>query len=387
MTSSFWVDLDEEDRDGATKSKYPPLEPGSLPSSSTSELRHHQSFLFGYNSVVTDLRQFHPVENRIFTLCQVFLESVDPVLKLIHVPVTQRQNIQASQNLARIPPAFESLMFAIYYAAVTSFQCSISCRTLLHEEQQAPLDRYRFGVEQSLAKANFMNAPDVPTLQALTLYLICARQSADKAYVWPMTGLLVRLATRLGLQRNHTALGLSPFVSEMRRCLWWQICILDTRIAEENDMDPLICEHTFDTKLPANVNDADLDISMTQLVSEPHRRTEMLFTLARFEISYTARKLVFSAKSCVDNGYPNLSPQEQNDLIESILEVLDEKYLRYCDSTIPICNRATTSTQMVLAKIKLTINHPIRNRSARIWQEASTCHVYHSLGTLRYRLL
>jgi hypothetical protein len=384
VTGSFWVDLDEEDKDCAPEPNYPPLEFGSQPSSSTAELRHHQGFLFGYNSVATDLRQFHPVENRIFTLWQVYLESVDPVLKLIHVPVTQRQIIQASQNRTRIPPAFESLMFAIYYAAVTSFQCSVSCRTLLHEERKALLDRYRYGVEQSLAKANFMSTPDVPMLQALTLYLICARQSADKAYVWSMTGLLVRLAMKLGLHRDPTALGLAPFVSEMRRRLWWQICILDIRTAEENDMDPFICEHTFDTKLPANVNDADLDINMTKLVSEPHRRTEMLFTLARFEISYAARKLVFSTKFCVDNNYPTLSLQEQNSLIESVLKVLEEKYLRYCDSTIPICNLATTSTRMVLAKIKLTINHPVRNGSARILQEDFNDLVASSIEIIEY---
>jgi hypothetical protein len=384
VTSSFWVDLDSEDRDGASESDYPPLDPGSIPSSSTAHLHHRRGFLFGYNPVATDLRQLHPVDARIFTLWQVFLESVDPVLKLIHVPVTQRQVIQASQNFAAIPPSFESLMFAIYYAAVTSFQCSVSCRTLLHEERQTLLDRYRFGVEQSLAKANFMSAPDIPTLQALTLYLVCARQSTDKAYVWSMTGLLVRLATKLGLHQDPASLGLSPFVSEMRRRLWWQICILDVRTAEESDMDPSICEHTFDTKLPANVNDADLDVNMTQLVAEPRRRTEMSFTLARFEISYAARKLVFSSKFCIDNGYPNLSLHEQNDLIETTLKVLDEKYFQYCDSTIPICNLVATSARIVLAKIKLTINHPIRNGSARISPECFTDLVASSIEIIEY---
>lgn len=362
VTSSFWTDLAESATDETAASNDPLLTMDSIPLRSARSQPYYAAVL-GSNVAPTELLQLHPTGNDLFTLWQVFLENVDPVLKIIHVPLTQRQLLRASQNLAQIPPAFEALMFAIYYAAVASMQCSVYCKTLLQEERQTLLDRYQLGVCQALAKADFMSRPDVTSLQALTIYLVCARHSADKTYIFSMTGLLVRTAMKLGLHRDPATLGVSPFLAELRRRLWWHIVILDVRTAEDNDMDPLIYEHMFDTKLPANVNDADLDINMTEPVSSLRQRTEMLYTLIRFEGSYAARKLVFSSKFNADNGYPNLSLQEKNDFLGSLLTDLEDKYLRYCDSKIPICYLTVTSIRMVLSKVKLTINHPARDDS------------------------
>lgn len=229
-----------------------------------------------------------------------------------------------------------------------------------------------------------MTTPDMPTLQALTLYLICARQSADKRYVWTMVGLLYRLATRIGLHRDPASLGLPPFMVEMRRRLWWQICILDVRAAEDNDTDPLICEHSFDTKYPTNVNDGDLDVSMVETLQSSKQRTEMLFCLTRFEISYAARKLVFSPKFTVDNGYAVLTPVEKTQLIDGTLKDLEEKYLRHCDQQIPICFLAVTASRLILAKMKLTIHHPTRNEASRLSQEQLEGLVTSSIEIIEY---
>ncbi|KIW58640.1 hypothetical protein PV05_03141 [Exophiala xenobiotica] len=386
VTTSFWADLDAADKDTADRVEHPTTAAvDSVPSTDTvNEAGRYQGFVFAFYSKSVDLRQLHPVESRIFTLWQVFLENVDPLLKLIHAPTIQRQILRASQNLANIPPAFESLMFSMYYAAVTSLQCSDSCQNLLQEERRTLLDRYRFGIEQALAKANFMSNPNVPTLQALTLYLTCARQSANKTYIWSMTGLLIRLASKLGLHRDPVALGLPPFQSEMRRRLWWQILILDIRTAEDNDLDPLICEHHFDTKFPANVNDVDLDVNMTEAIAESQHRTEMLFTLTRLEVSYGARKLVFSPKFTADNGYPSLSSQGRIDMIESLLKNIEQKYLRDCDTKIPIGFLAATATRMVLAKIKLTLSHPARSRASGISHDGLQELIENSIEIVEY---
>jgi len=74
------------------------------------------------------------------------------------------------------------------------------------------------------------------TLQGLTVYWVCAQQCANKTYVWSMTGLLVRLANKLGLHQESAHLRLSIFVSEMRRHLWWQICTLDIRRAVDKGL-------------------------------------------------------------------------------------------------------------------------------------------------------
>ncbi|KEF52879.1 uncharacterized protein A1O9_11297 [Exophiala aquamarina CBS 119918] len=392
VSGSFWAELEDEG-----EGEYHDLAPNTgaaadVTSASPSDpttltgLPSYQRFIFGMTTTpeASGLQHLHPPEARIFTLWQIYLENVDPLLKLLHAPTVQRQLLRASTHLDKIPPPVEALMFAIYFAAVTSLQSSDATRGLLQQERPDLLNRYRAGIEQSLANANFMTTPDVATLQALTLYLICARQTVDKAYIWSMVGLLYRLATKLGLHRDPVSLGLPPFMAEMRRRLWWQICILDVRIAEDNDMDPLICEHNFDTQYPSNANDGDLDMNMTEPREATNGRTEMLFCLTRFEISYAARKLVFSEKFSSDNGYPSMNLAEKTDLIDNVVNDLQEKYLKDCDLEIPICFLAVTASRLVLAKMKLTIYHPARTQSSSLSHEQFIALVASSIDIIEY---
>jgi hypothetical protein len=373
VNGSFWAVLEEEDEEGEGDSPSLPTTvataPASVPSTAQ-DAESYQRFILGMSLApeASGLRRFHPADTaHIFTLWQVYLENVDPLLKIIHVPTIQGQILRACGHLDSIPASVEALMFAIYYAAVTSLVNST--QSFLNEDPANLLRQYRTGLEQALAKANFMTMPDMPMLQALTLYLICARQSVHKTYVWSMVGLLYRLATKIGLHRDPVSLGLPPFMVEMRRRLWWQICILDVRTAEDNDMDPMIYEHNFDTKYPSNVNDSDLDGSMVESLPDSKHRTEMLFCLTRFDISYVARKLVFSPKFAADNGYNPLTLPEKVQLIDDTMKRLEEKYLQYCDQQIPICFLSVTASRLVLAKMKLTLHHPTRNESSKLSQE------------------
>jgi len=392
VNGSFWAELEGEDEGEYHE---PPSDTGptanatsASPSDPTTANASpsYQRFIFGMTTApeASGLQHLHPPEARIFILWQIYLENVDPLLKIFHVPTVQRQLLRASTHLDKVPAPVEALMFAIYFSAVTSLQNPDATRNLLREERPDLLNRYRLGIEQSLTNANFMVTPDVATLQALTLYLICARQTVDKAYIWSMVGLLYRLATKLGLHRDPISLGLPPFMAEMRRRLWWQICILDVRIAEDNGMDPLICEHSFDTKYPSNVNDGDLDVNMTELRADTKSRTEMLYCLTRFEISYAARKLVFSEKFNSDNGYPCLNITEKTELVDNVLKDLQEKYLEDLDLEIPIRFLTVTASRLVLAKMKLTIYHPACSQSTSLSHEQFTTLVTSSIDIIEY---
>lgn len=354
VSGSFWTSLDEESN-GETSDA-----PEYANSESVDELDSHafeaDSILFASDDPERSYAHHHPPGNQVFALWQLFLDRVDPLLKLVHVPMTQRQIIQAGSFLTAVDPAFESLMFAIYYAAASSTQ-----NDLLDKWHRNALSRYRTGLHKALIRANFLSKPDFVSLQALTLYLICARQGVDRTYIWSMVGVAIRLATRLGLHQDPSALGLAPFVAEMRRRLWWQIVILDVLTAEENDMDPALLESSFDTQMPSNVNDQDLDIAMTAPVTSTDRRTEMMFALQRIEISYAARKVLFSAKFTADNGYESRSEEGKNQFLDDLHKELAAKYYHYCDLNIPLCGLTTTSGRVVLSRMRLMINSKRRS--------------------------
>lgn len=51
---------------------------------------------------------------------QVYQENVDPIVKILHIPTTTKLINQTRKNLDSLTPENEALMFAIYFAAITS---------------------------------------------------------------------------------------------------------------------------------------------------------------------------------------------------------------------------------------------------------------------------
>ena len=144
----------------------------------------------------------------------------------------------------------------------------------------------------------------------------------------------------------------------MRRRLWWQIYILDIRIAEDHGTDPRILESWFNTRLPTNLNDASLDSKMRESPPSTPGRTEMLFSLVRFEISNFARRVIFSEQFCSENCYPILSVSQKCKAIDLFRGKLEKQYLSRCDENIPLDFLTAASSRLILVKLKLTVSKP-----------------------------
>lgn len=173
---------------------------------------------------------------------------------------------------------------------------------------------------------------------------------------------------RLGLHRDDTTSEFSYYDTEMRRRLWWQICILDVRTAEDSGTDPSILECSFSTRFPSNVNDLDLDIGMSGPPTEIYGRTEMLFSLVRFEISYAARKVVFSKEFCNNNSYPIMNAEESCGFVDSLRQKLEDAYLKHCDMKIPLCYVTAYTARLILTKLKLVAFHSHQSSSSLLLQ-------------------
>jgi hypothetical protein len=117
------------------------------------------------------------------------------------------------------------------------------------EDRNIMLTRYRFGLEQALARANFLYCEETIVLQAFVIFLCLLRRNDDARKIWTLTGLAVRIAQTLGIHRDGSHFGLLPFEIEMRRRLWWQVCILDARSSEDHGCDPTIVQAQFDSKM------------------------------------------------------------------------------------------------------------------------------------------
>ena len=213
------IDSSEEEDDYAT----PELNP-----SSSHSRQNHTTFIFGYSSTMITLRILHPSRDQIPIYWDIYKDNVDPLIRLLHRPTVERLVLNASNNLDSLDKATEALMFAIYLATVTSLNAE-QCQSLLQQDKEIAVQRYRFGAEQALARAGFLETNQLMVLQAFTLFLVSARRYDDGRFVWTMTGLATRIANAMGIHRDGAQFGLEPFETEMRRRLWWQVCTLGKR--------------------------------------------------------------------------------------------------------------------------------------------------------------
>ncbi|KAE8391334.1 fungal-specific transcription factor domain-containing protein [Aspergillus alliaceus] len=298
------------------------------------------------------LGSIHPPSAVIAFIWQTYLDVVDPVIKVFHVPTVQRQVLSVIQRRSNLDAPTECLMFAIYYSTVVTMS-GVECRSELHEGKTVLLRRYRTGVEHALGQANFLRSLDMTVLQAFVLYLICGRRDENGPDVSMLVGLAIGTAMRMGLHCDGASLGLSPFEVEMRRRLWWQIYTLDVRMAEDHSSEPSILESTFNTELPSNVGDAGLNPDMSKLPQVQPGRTEMTFTLVR---------MMFSERFCNNNSYPVLSEAHKCKVIDQFKEYIEKQYLSDCDKDVSIDFITLASTRLILVTLKLAVCRPQKGR-------------------------
>ncbi|OBR09800.1 Fungal specific transcription factor domain-containing protein [Colletotrichum higginsianum IMI 349063] len=332
----------------------------------------HHSFILGYRSSDVDLRKLHPLPSQIPFMWQIYQENVEPLLKILHIPTMEKLIRNMRRNIDELTPGNEALLFSIYYAAITSMEdeeaCSKTHTPILFVEKnfgskkEAMLSQYRFALEQALAKANFLNTSDMVVLQAFVLFLTLVRREDDTRFCWTLTGLAIRIAQGLGIHRDGTNFGLPPFETEMRRRLWWAICTLDLRSAEELGSDLTIIDRSFDTELPSNVNDADIEPGMTKAPTSRWGKTDCAVSLVRYEICTLSRRL-HTAGSAMAGVCPRDASSSLEDRERMLIEVYDrveEKFLQHCfTDDDPLFWMAAMIARVIMAKMSLVIYQPM----------------------------
>lgn len=128
-------------------------------------------FLLSGHHQLSSITDAHPPTIHILQLWQIYIDNVNPLFKLTHVPSIQQELIKATSNLENAPKNIEALMFAIYLMAITSLdeeEVQIRFQASKHEL----LGRYFGAIQQALVNAGFMRSRDLITLQAFYLYLV-----------------------------------------------------------------------------------------------------------------------------------------------------------------------------------------------------------------------
>ncbi|MCJ1400147.1 hypothetical protein MMC11_003351 [Xylographa trunciseda] len=313
---------------------------------------------------------FTPVENsgnptphQLYTFCEIYLTNVDPVFKILHAPSLRRYLQEGAAKLDCSPGSrgLEALKFAVCYAAIVSMTDE-ECRNRIGEDRAVLITKYRAGVELGLAKADFVNTVEMSTLQALTIYLASVRVNDTRRLMWTLTSLAVRIAQAIGLHHESSSSLLRPFGREMRRRLWWQLCLLDSHAAQDRATNPVIYADSFNTRLPLQINDEDLHPDSYEDVEERQGFTDMTFSLICCEITDTVRQLNYVPIR--ELGEPQRDSQDRwNQRINAVINVqrrIEEKHLRYLSLARPFHWATRIVADVITAIMWLIVYRPLQ---------------------------
>jgi hypothetical protein len=129
------------------------------------------SIFSGFNQSMKDTQRYHPSRWHAMQLWQAFVNNVDPLVKILHLPTAQGTIFAAINNPDKVEEDLNALLFSVYFAATTSLT-SADAANLLGQPKSTALNSYKQGLEQSLAGANILDTPSIRSLQALTIYLV-----------------------------------------------------------------------------------------------------------------------------------------------------------------------------------------------------------------------
>lgn len=213
------------------------------------------------------------------------------------------------------------------------------------------------GFERAVARADFLNAPNLTLIQAFIAFLCLARRHDSPRYIWMMVGIVIRMAQSIGLHRDGSHFpSLSPFEVEVRRRAWWALYMLDMRSSEDQGTDLTIGQDDgFDTKIPLNINDSDIEPGMKEPPRERVGVTDTTYAFVSIEYCRTTSRLLFLE---MKNGAPDF------DRLRHLLDDMYEKLDRECFQHVAQIGEVRrevgiTVTRLVMAKLKLLVFVPL----------------------------
>ncbi|KAI0852163.1 fungal-specific transcription factor domain-containing protein [Daldinia vernicosa] len=304
----------------------------------------------------TDLEELHPQPAHVFRLWQIFIERVNPITKVIHVPTVQPLLVEAAASRAKIPKNAEALLFSIYLMATVALT-EDECLERFGYTKDVAYTRFSKGCRSALMRIGILKNYDLVVLQALVLYLFSLPGHYDRHAAWILNGVTVRIAQKMGLHRDGEFLGLSPFETEMRRRIWWQIILLDAMYALMSGLGHSLLPRSWDTKPPLNLNDSDLYPTMTALQPKDSP-TDMIFRLVCCELAATMvdtpelHTVIMQNEMGVDNPEPE-KVERASRRIDELDRTLTEILTKYSDPLMgPVHVLATETKSIMIDKLR-----------------------------------
>jgi hypothetical protein len=337
----------QDQADGATEDESTQSTMGTSPTAAV---------LFGQVSR-DDPVSLYPRADIVMALWRTFLRNVDPLSKMIHPPSFEGVVQLSCQNIHAISRAHLALLYSIFMSAVVSMT-EEECRVKIGNARANMLKRFSCLTQKCLSKAGLLRTADLTLLTAFMYYLLSMRLDSDPQTVWSLSALALRTSQRIGLHRDNTE-GLTPFEIEMRRRIWKQVLIFEwstSEIAGSSSQAAFFAD-SMDFDDPRNLNDADMDPSMTEAPPSRNEATDMIFCMLRYQFS---RFFKISHGEGLAAGGPlsQLSLEAKDRYIDDMERGVEHRFLQYCDPIDPVHSLVTIVARAALTSMRIRAHHP-----------------------------
>ncbi|GFF93562.1 putative sterigmatocystin biosynthesis protein stcQ [Aspergillus udagawae] len=293
--------------------------------------------LLGLTIGNVDLSASHPSQVQIFKLWRIYLDNVNPLLKVTHAPTLQTHIIDAASNISSLSPTLEALISSIYRVSILSLADN-ECTAVFGVPKKDLLTGYQFACRQALQNCDLLQSSNRDCLTALYLYLVAIRADTDPASLSSLLSVAIRIAQRMGIH-DESMYGECPALeAQMPRRLWWSLIIFDNRICEMFDNQTAAVGPTWDCSIPLNLNDFELQPEMKTAPATNNRPTEMLFAVILSELADSIRHSAFHfdfTNSSLKKIAGQQSIAEEADRLTALEKTLEEKYLEFCNPENP----------------------------------------------------
>lgn len=195
----------------------------------------------------------------------------------------------------------QALLLAIFLMAVIAMS-EEECPRLIGLTKEEALRQFSAETQRALQRSEYLKTRNSTVIQALVLYMVCTcipNQSLDDSNhvqmslqgrldrhaLWSLNGVVIRIAQKNGMHQDGEMLGLSPFESEMRRRVWWQIIILDAKYAISSGFGHSLLPRHSSTSKPKNLNDVDIYPDASSPYRDCEGPTEMVLCHIMYEVA------------------------------------------------------------------------------------------------------
>jgi hypothetical protein len=257
------------------------------------------SFLYGQQKPTSKaelLSQFPPKPTADILVSR-FFNTYDPGIHIIHGPTFQKEYDRHWLNSDETPVIWLGLVFGMMCIALQSYTRAGDEPPEYHNKSWQMSKEYRDLTAQCLVMAD-ITQPISGMLETLILHVHAeyARSRDAEVGILISTGIIVRLAMRMGLHRDPGPYpGLSVFRGEMRRRVWAAVRSIDLLFSAQAGLPPIVRPRDTNTEIPRNIYDDELVEDMKTL---PPSRPESEATPALFLINRT--RLIYKLGEAVE---------------------------------------------------------------------------------------